>query len=60
MVSLKRFVEFDGMSVTADNLTINGKYDEVAQKVIAAKVAEMRAAYERQAGKAPVTPQIGD
>ena len=44
---LKRFIEFDKMSVTIDNITINGKFDEIAQKTVAAKVAEMKLAYEK-------------
>jgi hypothetical protein len=34
-------------SVTIDNIIINGKYDEVAQKVVAAKIAEMKMLYEQ-------------
>ncbi|MCQ2383228.1 MAG: hypothetical protein MJ060_05425, partial [Clostridia bacterium] len=34
-------------SVTIDNIMINGKYDEIAQKVVAAKTAEMKKAYEQ-------------
>lgn len=44
---LKKFVENYGMNVTVDNITIKGKYDEIAQKVIGAKTTEMKMVYEQ-------------
>ena len=41
----------EGVIVSVDNITINGKYDEIAQKVVAAKIAEMKMAYEQNKNK---------
>ena len=45
---MKRFIEIDGMIAKVDNLTIQDKYDEATQKLVAAKIDIMKKTYRQK------------